>query len=156
CISGGREGATDHRHRLHRRLPSVDRHRRGRRTGPSRVGQIAGQRLAPRARPRMNNGRARTRWRSWLRPGVGIERWLVVVLIGELLLALALVVFIRQQGRAFAPGTPGDAVVGFFSLQFLPDWARPLLLLLAGVVVIGFGLWRLMRAMVEPYAPPDT
>jgi uncharacterized cofD-like protein len=104
----------------------------------------------------MTNGRGRTRWRSWLRPGVGIKRWLLVVLLGELLLAVGLVVFIRQQGRAFAPGTPGDSVISLVSLQFLPDWARPLLLLAAGAVVVGFGLWRFMRAVVEPYAPSDT
>jgi uncharacterized cofD-like protein len=104
----------------------------------------------------MTNGRGQSRWRSWLRPGVGIKRWLVVVLVGELLLAVALVVFIRQQTRALAPGTPGASLVDLVSLQFLPDWARPLLLLVAGVVVFGFGLWRLMRALVGPYAPADA
>ena len=27
--------------------------------------------------------------RAWLRPGIGVKRWLLVVLVGELLLALA-------------------------------------------------------------------
>ena len=106
----------------------------------------------------MTNGHASgPAWRSWLRPGIGIKRWLVVVFVGELLLALALVIFVRQQARAVAPGTPGDSLINLVSLQFLPDWARPLLFLVAGATwSSGFGLWRLMRALVEPYAPPDT
>ena len=47
-------------------------------------------------------------------------------------------------------------MVDLVSLQFLPDWARPLLLVVGGAVVFGFGLWRLMRALVGPYAPTDA
>jgi uncharacterized cofD-like protein len=100
--------------------------------------------------------RGRSRLRNWLRPGVGIKRWLLLVLFGELLIALAAVVFVRQQSRALSPGTAAASLLDVLSLQFLPDWSRPLIFLLAGLALFGYGIWRLMRAVLEPYRRPEA
>ena len=90
------QDAPDDRHRLHRRLPPLDRHRRGGRGVAARAGLRSGRRLPPRARPDMN-------LRRWLTPGIGIKRWLLVVFAGLLLLAVAFAHFLRQITRDLAP-----------------------------------------------------
>jgi uncharacterized cofD-like protein len=100
-------------------------------------------------------GAARRRLRNWLRPGVGIKRWLLLVLVGELLIALAAGVFLRQAARDLAEGSPAASLLDFLSLQFLPPWVRPLLLLGAGAALFAVGIWRLMKVILEPYQARD-
>ena len=73
----GQEPADD-RDRLHRRLPPLDRHRRGTGDLAARAGLRAGRRLPSRAGPGVN-------LRRWLTPGIGVKRWLLVVFVGLLL-----------------------------------------------------------------------
>lgn len=105
--------------------------------------------------PGPSAGAARRRLRNWFRPGVGIKRWLLVVLLGELLIALAAGVFLRQAARDLTPGSPAANVLDFLSLQFLPLGLRPLLLLGAGAALFAVGLWRLMKVVLEPYQARD-
>jgi uncharacterized cofD-like protein len=89
--------------------------------------------------------------RRWLRPGIGIKRWLVVVFIGELLLALGGAVILR----ALIGSQPGiqapNFVVDLMTLQFLPADVRPLVLLIGGLILFAYGWLRLLRALLEPY-----
>ena len=94
----GQEPA-DHRHRLHGRLPPLDRHRRGTRHVAARARVRAGRRLPPRAGSGVN-------LRRWLTPGIGVKRWMLVVFLGLLLLALAFAHMLRQATRDLAPGGP--------------------------------------------------
>ena len=41
--------------------------------------------------------------RRWLTPGIGIKRWLLVVFVGLLLLAVAFAHFLRQVTRDLEP-----------------------------------------------------
>jgi uncharacterized cofD-like protein len=87
----------------------------------------------------------------WLRPGMGVKRWLAVVFGGELLLALAGALVIRQVSRDPTPGAPAAELFDRLTLQFLPFELRLGLLLAAGLLVFGYGAWRLLRVLVEPY-----
>lgn len=87
----------------------------------------------------------------WLRPGMGVKRWLAVVFGGELLLALAGALVIRQVSRDATPGAPAAALLDRLTLQFLPFELRLGILLVAGLLVFGYGSWRLLRVLVEPY-----
>ena len=71
-LRGGGQDAPDDRHRLHRRLPPLDRHRRGAGAWLGERGRRSGQRLPSRA---ANAGDAMN-LRRWLRPGMGFKRWL--------------------------------------------------------------------------------
>ena len=73
--------------------------------------------------------------RRWLVPGIGVKRWLVIVFIGELCLALAGALLLRQFYREAEISGPGQAVVWTLTLQFLPYWTRALV-----VGVVGFGM----------------
>ena len=88
----------DDRDRLHRRLPPLDRHRRG-------AGHLAARaRTSARSRsstasstgPDRGSGPRGMNLRRWLTPGIGVKRWLLVVFIGLSLLALAAAHVLRQ------------------------------------------------------------
>jgi uncharacterized cofD-like protein len=95
--------------------------------------------------------------RAWLRPGIGVKRWLAVVFIGELLLALALALVLRQFYREVDVDGPVQAVVYLVTLQFLPYWARGLVLAGLGLALFAAGSVRLVRAVTDPLrqAGPD-
>ncbi len=89
-------------------------------------------------------------WR-WLRPGIGIKRWLGVVFVGQLLVALALALVIRQVYRGVPEGDPAAEFLDLLYLQFLAPEARPLVLLGLGTAIFLFGAWGLFRVLLEPF-----
>lgn len=93
------------------------------------------------------------RLRRWLRPTTGISGWLLVVFVGQLLLALAGGLILRLLFRDVPADSPAGQAFNVATLQFLPDWARLLLVLVAGIVVLVYGLRRLMGVLLEPF--PD-
>jgi uncharacterized cofD-like protein len=93
--------------------------------------------------------------RRWLTPGIGIKRWLVVVFAGLLLLALAGAHAIRQASRDLQPGGAAQVVVDIVTLQFLPYPLRGLIVGTAGLVLVGLGAYRVVRAFTEPFRATD-
>ncbi len=88
--------------------------------------------------------------RQWLRPGIGVKRWLVVVFLGELLLALALALLLRQIYREVDVDGPLQALVYVATLQFLPYGLRGIILATAGLGLFALGSVRLVRAVTDP------
>jgi uncharacterized cofD-like protein len=89
--------------------------------------------------------------RQWLRPGVGVKRWLLVGFIGLLLIALAIAALLRTALAVRPVDDPLHDLIEVLTLRALPEelrWALPLLL---GLVLFIYGSWRLLRALVEPY-----
>jgi uncharacterized cofD-like protein len=91
------------------------------------------------------------RIRRWLRPGTGVSGWLLVVFLGELLLALAGALVIRQLFREVPADSPAGQAFNLASLQFLPDWMRPVVVLGIGIAIFLWGLRRLMGVLLEPF-----
>jgi uncharacterized cofD-like protein len=86
-----------------------------------------------------------------LRPGIGIKRWLVMILLGELAIAVAGAFALKQVYRNLSlEGTLQD-IVAVLTLQFLPYWARAIPLVLGGIVLFVVGVVRLVRAMLAPF-----
>jgi uncharacterized cofD-like protein len=102
------------------------------------------------SRPRESRMR---RLRRWLRPNTGVSGWLVVVFLGQLLVALAGGLIIRGIFRDVSAESPAGQAFNAATLQFLPDWVRVLLVLGLGVGVFVYGLRRLMGVLLEPF--PD-
>jgi uncharacterized cofD-like protein len=102
--------------------------------------------------------RLRFAWglRRWLRPGVGVKRWLLLVFVGEAGLALAGALWLRQVYRDFEVTGPFQSVVSAITLQFLPYWARALVVGSAGVALFAFGAWRMVRVLVTPFVPAEA
>jgi len=61
--------------------------------------------------------------RRWLTPGIGVKRWLLVLFIGLLLLALAFAHLLRQATRDLAPLRilAGDSGTAETSMALLAD-----------------------------------
>ena len=92
------------------------------------------------------------RLRRWLHPGMGIKRWLLMMFVGLTILATAGALFIRILFRE----VPADSLAGqlfeLVSLNFIPDPVRPLVVIGVGVAVFGYGLWRLLNVLLEPFS----
>ena len=87
----------------------------------------------------------------WLRPGIGIKRWLILVFAGELMLALAGAIVLASQ---FGDGTgaqPPNPLLDALSFQFLPAEIRLIALFTVGLAAFGYGWWRLLKVLIEPY-----
>jgi uncharacterized cofD-like protein len=86
----------------------------------------------------------------WLRPGIGIKRWLGLTFIGLLLLALAFSQLVRQLGRDLGSDDLASAIVDLVTLQFLPVPLRGLLVGGVGLALALYGAYRVIRFVTEP------
>ncbi|MCI0584476.1 MAG: YvcK family protein [Chloroflexi bacterium] len=93
--------------------------------------------------------------RRWLAPGIGVKRWLVVVFLGLLLLALGVAHVIRQVSQDLRPGGLAEVVIDAVTLQFLPYALRGFIVGAVGVGVVLLGVARVVRAVTEPLRPAD-
>jgi uncharacterized cofD-like protein len=90
--------------------------------------------------------------RRWLTIGIGVKRWLLLAFIGLVILALGLAHLLRQLTASVDPAGPIGQFLNFVTLQFLPYDIRGLLLGSLGVVLFLLGSYRLVRALVDPFA----
>ncbi len=88
----------------------------------------------------------------WLTIGIGVKRWLALAFVGLLLLALGLAHALRQFAISVDPSSPAVAIVNIVTFQWLPYQARGLLLGGIGAAAFLFGAYRLVRALVDPFA----
>ena len=100
--------------------------------------------------PGWRDGRV-ARARTWLRPGVGIKRWLAVVFLGLLLMALAGALAIRLAFRDVPADSPAGELFDLVSLQMLPDGLRPATVLIGGLAIFLFGAWRMLGVLLGPF-----
>ena len=89
-------------------------------------------------------------FRRWLQPGMGVKRWLGLVFIGLLLLALGTAHVIRQVTPDLDPGTTAGVIVNIITLGFLPFILRGLAAGGLGAALVVIGMWRLIKAVTEP------
>jgi uncharacterized cofD-like protein len=94
--------------------------------------------------------------RRWLTPGIGVKRWLLVVFLGLLLLAVGFAHFLRQVSRGLEPGGPLGAVIDLVTLQFLPFALRGFIVAVVGAALVGIGAYRVIRVMTDPLRLPDA
>lgn len=87
-------------------------------------------------------------WLGWLRLGIGLKRWVVLLLVGIVALGVGLAFALVEiyQGGALPPAL--DAL----TLQFLPRWVRAFLLGGLGLGVIFFSLTQLSNNLLAPFA----
>ncbi|GAB4524460.1 MAG: YvcK family protein [Anaerolineales bacterium] len=89
----------------------------------------------------------------WLIPGLGIKRWLAVLLAGTTLLGIGFGVWVLEMYRT-APQTWWLPALSYLALRFL---ARPLRVLIfgtLGAVLMGLGIWGMNRALLAPFRTP--
>jgi len=87
--------------------------------------------------------RLRTLW-SWLQPGLGIKRWIALLIVGIFLTALGISI-----GAAALSGEPD-----FNEVTSLPAGVMVGVLVFAGVAASLLALFRLNRSLLSPYVKP--
>jgi uncharacterized cofD-like protein len=93
--------------------------------------------------------------RRWLTVGIGVKRWLLVSFIGLLILALGVAHVLRQVTATGNPDGAAGAVLNLLTLQFLPYQLRGVIAGGLGIALFVAGAYRLVRALVDPFAPWD-
>jgi uncharacterized cofD-like protein len=89
----------------------------------------------------------------WFIPGLGVKRWVLVMLAGTTLLGIGLAVFILDFYRT-APETWWLPALSYLSLRFLDRTLRAVIFGGLGVALLAFGLIRLNRALIRPWMKP--
>ena len=90
----------------------------------------------------------------WFKPGLGIKRWMLVILAGITLLSIGLGIYLLDLYRT---DTSNSAILTFLflaSLRFLPRLARVLILGGSGIGLVAYGTWGLNRALLRPFLSP--
>ena len=90
--------------------------------------------------------------RRWLTVGIGVKRWLLLAFVGLLLLALGVAHALRQLTADLSPDGPAQGIVNVLTLQFLPYEGRGLIAGALGATLFLVGAYRLVRALVDPFA----
>jgi uncharacterized cofD-like protein len=85
---------------------------------------------------------------------MGLKRWLLVVFLGQLLLALGGALLLRQVYREVGSGGPTEPLFDLLTMQFLPLALRIAVLIAIGLGLFLFGFWRLVNVLLEPFEPP--
>ena len=114
-------------------------------------GGEANGREAARIQAELRRRERRNLLRAWLRPGIGIKRWMLVAFVGELMLALSVALLLRATLVETPAGDPARGILETLTLQFLPTEWRWVVLMVGGLLLFTLGAWRLVRALVEPY-----
>lgn len=89
----------------------------------------------------------------WLMPGLGVKRWLLVILIGSMLIGLGFAVLVLDVYRT-APETWWLPVLSYLSLRFLERPIRAVIFGGIGIIFILLGTYKLNRALLKPYLTP--
>lgn len=93
--------------------------------------------------------------RRWLTPGIGVKRWLGVLFLGLLTLALAVAHTLRQATQDLEPGGLAGELIHLATLQFLPYPLRGLIVGSVGVALVVIGGYRVVRVVTDPFRAID-
>ena len=86
----------------------------------------------------------------WFVPGIGVKRWILLILLGTTLLGVGLAILFLEVYRT-APDTWWLPILSFASLRVL---SRPLRFLIFGGIGAGLlitGIWGINRSLLAPY-----
>jgi len=89
----------------------------------------------------------------WLTPGLGVKRWLLLILFGITLLGVGLAIVILDVYRT-TPDTWWLPFISAASLRFLPRLLRALIFGSLGVAMIVGGIWGINRSLMAPFLKP--
>ena len=89
-------------------------------------------------------------WRTWLRPGMMIKRWVILFSLSVIIVSLGLAMGLAWIYRNYDfPRQTSDAI-RILTLQFIPHPYRELLLVTAGSGLLAFSFLRLSHSIIQP------
>jgi len=89
----------------------------------------------------------------WLTPGLGVKRWMLLILFGITLLGVGLAIVILDVYRT-APNTWWLPIISTASLRFLPRLLRAIIFGSLGIAMIVGGIWGINRSLLAPFLRP--
>ncbi|MCJ7717405.1 MAG: YvcK family protein, partial [Anaerolineales bacterium] len=89
----------------------------------------------------------------WLRPGLGVKRWILAILLGTTIIALGLAVFVIDLYRK-APETWWLPLLSIASLKSLPRLVRVVVFETLGIGIIIWGVIGLNKSLLGPFLRP--
>ena len=98
-------------------------------------------------------GRDFRRSLRWLVPGLGVKRWLLLLLLGITLIGVGLAILILDIYRT-APDTWWLPIISTASLRFLPRLLRAVIFGGLGIAMIIAGIWGINRSLLAPFLKP--
>ena len=90
---------------------------------------------------------------KWLTPGIGVKRWLLVILIGITSIALGLTLFVLDIYRDTSVEWLRKILLAI-SLSNLPRWLRAVIYGGIGAGILFIGLFELNRSVLRPFMKP--
>ena len=93
-----------------------------------------------------------TRWLRWLTPGLQIKRWLILLMVAELVLVLGVAYALKEIYKTFT--LPSEFY--YITLQFLPYWARAVTFGVFGVGLLLFSYLKLTQSVLGPFLPGNS
>jgi len=100
-------------------------------------------------------GRDFRRSLRWLVPGLGVKRWLLLLLLGITLIGVGLAILILDIYRT-APDTWWLPIISTASLRFLPRLLRAVIFGGLGIAMIIAGIWGINRSLMAPFLKPGS
>ncbi len=88
---------------------------------------------------------------KWLYFGLHVKRWLFVLLVGVVIMALGFAYLLREVYVSYSV----PAWVGIATLQFIPRWMRGLLFISVASGMTLYGAWQLNRSIVMALLPAE-
>ncbi len=94
------------------------------------------------------------RSRRWLTLGIGVKRYLLLIFLGTVVLALAMAMFLAFVYRTIDIPGPAGTVVFYLTLQFLAHPVRELTVGALGLVIAAVGAFLLGRSVLSVVVDP--
>ncbi|GAB4399319.1 MAG: YvcK family protein [Anaerolineales bacterium] len=92
----------------------------------------------------------------WLRPGLGLKRWLFLMMIGITLLGLGIAVVLIDIYRTDSSDPALLTLLSYASLRFLPRLLRAVIFGGLGVMCIVYGMYKINRSLLRPFLRPGS
>jgi uncharacterized cofD-like protein len=89
-------------------------------------------------------------WRTWLRPGMLIKRWVLLFMLSVTIVSLGLAMGLAWIYRNYAFPQSTSDIVQTLTLQFIPHPYRETLLLICGAGLLSYSFWRLSHSIIAP------
>jgi uncharacterized cofD-like protein len=106
-------------------------------------------------------GKLRGFWQSvrkearWLVPGLGVKRWVLLILAGNTLLGVGFAMLLLDIYRN-APDTWWLPALSFLALRFLTRPLRVIVFGGLGLGIIAVGFWGFNRSLLRPFVQPGS
>ncbi len=92
----------------------------------------------------------------WLKPGLGVKRWFLLVLLGITLLGLGFAVILIDLYRTDSADPALLTFLSYASLRFIPRIWRAIIFGGVGIGLVAYGIYKLNRSLLKPFIRPGS